>query len=99
MLSVTSELVAPATMKAVVYRGKGRLAIESVPVPRIGPGELLVRVESCGICPTDLKKIEHDLLLPPRIFGHESAGVIVATGEGVRQFAVGVWLVAFRPIP
>lgn len=99
MLSVTSELVVPATMKAVVYRGKGRLAIESVPVPRIGPGELLVRVESCGICPTDLKKIEHDLLLPPRIYGHETAGVIVATGEGVRQFAAGDRVVAFHHIP
>ena len=47
---------------------------------------MLVRVEACGICHTDLKKIEHNLLAPPRIFGHETAGVVVQTGERVRQF-------------
>ena len=86
-------------MNAAVYRGRGKLAIESVPVPRIGPGELLVRVEACGICPTDLKKIEHDLLPPPRIYGHETAGVVVRVGDGVRRFAVGDRVVAFHHIP
>ncbi|MGA2435945.1 MAG: Zn-dependent alcohol dehydrogenase, partial [Bryobacteraceae bacterium] len=42
-------------MRAAVYKGAGRVSIETVPVPEIGPGELLVRVESCGICHTDLK--------------------------------------------
>ena len=48
-------------------------------------GEILVRVEACGICHTDLKKIEYDLLAPPRIYGHETAGVVAAVGEGVTQ--------------
>ncbi len=86
-------------MKAAVYRGHGKLVIESVPVPEIGPGELLVRVECCGICPTDLKKIEYDLLPAPRIFGHEIAGVVAATGEGVGKFAVGDRVIAFHHIP
>ena len=49
-------------MKAVVYRGPGQLAVEDVPVPEPGPGEMLVRVDACGICPTDLKKIEAAVL-------------------------------------
>ncbi len=82
-----------------MYRGKGRVVVESVPVPGIGPGELLLRVESCGICHTDLKKIEHDLLAPPRIYGHETAGVVVAAGQGANGFAAGDRVVAFHHIP
>jgi len=86
-------------MRAAVYRGNSSLRVESVPVPRIGPGELLVKVESCGICPTDLKKIEHNLLPPPRIYGHETAGVVAAAGEGVAGYQVGDRVVAFHHIP
>ena len=60
-----------------------------VPTPQIGPGELLIRVEACGICHTDLKKIEYDLLAPPRIYGHETAGVVAQSGAGVTGFRAG----------
>jgi L-iditol 2-dehydrogenase len=73
----------PKTMRAVVYRGVNDLRLESVPVPRIGPNELLVRVAVCGVCPTDIKKIHHGTVPPPRIFGHETAGTIVKLGSGV----------------
>ncbi len=86
-------------MWAAVYRGKGRLSLEQLPVPEIGPGELLVRVEACGICHTDLKKIRSNLLPPPRIYGHEIAGVIVATGAGVHEYAVGDRVVVFHHVP
>ncbi len=82
-----------------MYRGHGKVSIDTVETPRIGAGELLLRVEACGICHTDLKKIEYDLLSPPRIFGHETAGVVVATGEGVTGFEVGDSVVAFHHIP
>jgi L-iditol 2-dehydrogenase len=65
----------------------------------IGAGELLVRVEACGICHTDLKKVEHDLLPPPRIYGHETAGVVVEAGAGVTRFQPGDRVVAFHHIP
>jgi L-iditol 2-dehydrogenase len=55
-------------MQAAVYRGNRTVSIDTVETPRIGPGELLVRVEACGICHTDLKKIEYDLLPAPRIY-------------------------------
>ncbi len=86
-------------MRAAVYVGRGRVEVRSVPVPRIGPGELLVRVESCGICHTDLKKIAYDLLEPPRIFGHETAGVVAAAGAGVNGFREGDPVAVFHHIP
>jgi L-iditol 2-dehydrogenase len=86
-------------MRAAVYRGNSQICVEPVPVPEIGPGELLVRVEACGICHTDLKKVEHNLLPPPRIFGHETAGVVVKTGAGVERFAPGDRVIAFHHVP
>jgi L-iditol 2-dehydrogenase len=70
----------PKTMRAVVYRGVNDLRLETVPVPRIGANELLVKVTVCGVCPTDIKKIQHGTVPPPRIFGHETAGTIVKIG-------------------
>ncbi len=89
----------PAIMRAAVYRGQGQVQVEEVPVPEIGPGEILIRVEACGICPTDLKKIAYDLLTPPRIYGHETAGVVAEVGPGVRKFAPGDRVVVFHHIP
>ncbi len=89
----------PATMKAAVYVGKQTVRVEDLDTPRIGPGELLVRVEACGICHTDLKKIEYDLLAAPRIFGHETAGTVVAVGESVTGHDIGARVVAFHHIP
>jgi L-iditol 2-dehydrogenase len=86
-------------MQAAVYLGKSRVAVQSVPTPTIGRGEILVRVEACGICHTDLKKIEYDLLAPPRIYGHETAGVVAAVGADVAQYAVGDRVIAFHHIP
>jgi L-iditol 2-dehydrogenase len=89
----------PETMKAAVYVGKQTVHIDEIPTPRIESGELLVRVEACGICHTDLKKIEYDLLPGPRIFGHETAGTVVAAGEGVTNYAPGDRVIAFHHIP
>lgn len=79
----------PKTMKAAVYRGRNDLRIETVPVPRIRADELLVKVAVCGICPTDIKKIQAGALPPPRIFGHETAGTIVRVGAKVGGFKAG----------
>ena len=76
-------------MRAVVYRGVDDLRVESVPVPRIASGDILVWVAACGVCPTDIKKIHYGTVPPPRIFGHETAGTIVKVGAKVRGFRVG----------
>src|SRR3954471_24146765 len=86
-------------MHAAVYRGESTVNVEEIPTPAIQPGEILSRVEACGICHTDLKKIEYNLLEPPRVYGHETAGVVAATGAGVTKFRPGDRVVAFHHIP
>jgi L-iditol 2-dehydrogenase len=93
------QLRIPASMTAVVYHGKNDMRLETVPVPVIGPGELLVRVHTCGICGTDLKKISIGSHSAPRIFGHETAGIIARVGEGVTAFQPGERVLFFHHMP
>jgi L-iditol 2-dehydrogenase len=86
-------------MGAAVYRGINDVRVETIPVPEIGAGEVLVKIHTCGICGTDLKKIHSGSHDAPRIFGHEMSGTIVRTGEGVRNFAVGDRVMAYHHIP
>jgi L-iditol 2-dehydrogenase len=89
----------PTTMRAAVYQGKDDVRLEEVPVPKIGPGELLLKVHTCGICGTDLKKISTGSHSAPRIFGHETAGVVVEAAAGVANFAIGDRVSVFHHIP
>ncbi len=89
----------PSTMKAAVYRGLNDVRLEEVPVPKIGRGEILVRVHTCGICGTDLKKISTGSHSAPRIFGHETSGLVARVGEDVSKFRVGDRVVVFHHIP
>jgi L-iditol 2-dehydrogenase len=89
----------PKTMLAMVYRGANDLRLERIPVPRIGPHELLVRVAACGVCPTDIKKIQYATVPPPRIFGHETSGTIVRTGARVRQWKIGDRVALHHHVP
>jgi L-iditol 2-dehydrogenase len=89
----------PATMQAAVYRGVNDVRLETVPVPKIGAGEMLVRVHSCGVCGTDLKKISTGSHSAPRIFGHETSGIVAAVGEGVRDYRPGDRVMIFHHIP
>jgi len=89
----------PATMQAAVYRGVNDVRLETVPVPAIGAGEMLVRVHSCGVCGTDLKKISTGSHSAPRIFGHETSGIVAAVGEGVTAYRPGDRVMVFHHIP
>ncbi len=86
-------------MQAAVYRGIDDVRLEIVPVPEIGPGEILVRVHTCGICGTDLKKIATGSHSAPRIFGHETTGVVAQVGEGVSNFQLDDRVMVFHHIP
>jgi L-iditol 2-dehydrogenase len=86
-------------MRAAVYRGVNDIRIETVPVPAIGPGELLVKIVTCGVCGTDLKKIHTGSHSAPRIFGHEMAGVVVRVGHGVQNFSIGDRVVVHHHVP
>jgi len=86
-------------MQAAVYHGVNDVRLESVPVPAIGAGEMLVRVHSCGVCGTDLKKISTGSHSAPRIFGHETSGVVAAVGSNVGQYRPGDRVMIFHHIP
>jgi len=86
-------------MQAAVYRAPDDVRTETIAIPEIGPGEVLVRIDTCGICGTDLKKIHTGSHAAPRVFGHEMAGTIAAVGEAVHGFKVGDRVMAFHHIP
>jgi L-iditol 2-dehydrogenase len=89
----------PSTMLAAVYRGVNDVRLETVPVPKIGPGEILLKVHTCGVCGTDLKKIATGSHSAPRIFGHETSGIVAAVGPEVKNFVPGDRVVVFHHIP
>lgn len=89
----------PSTMRAAVYRSKGEVRLETVAVPEIGADEILIKVHSCGICGTDLKKIATGSHSAPRIFGHETSGTVAAVGAHVTQFAPSDRVMVFHHIP
>jgi propanol-preferring alcohol dehydrogenase len=81
-----------ASMKAMALRRpKTPLVLEERPLPRPGDGELLLRVEACGVCRTDLHVVDGELEHPrlPIIPGHEIVGVVDAIGAGVQGFSIG----------
>ncbi len=89
----------PTTMRAAVYRGVNDVRVETIPVPEISVGEVLVKIHTCGICGTDLKKIHTGSHDAPRIFGHEMSGTVAKVGAGVTGFSVGDRVMAYHHIP
>lgn len=89
----------PKTMRAGVYRDKGVVRVEEVPVPEVLDGEVLIKVAACGICGTDIKKIFQRYVEPPQILGHELAGTVVAIGRGVSKWRLGDRVMSFHHTP
>lgn len=94
-------MTVPATMKAGLYYGSGRVGMVEQPVPAIGPREVLASVEACGICGSDTMQWYRD----PRAkngginTGHEIAGRVVQAGEGVEQYRPGQRVVITHHFP
>jgi L-iditol 2-dehydrogenase len=90
-------------MMAAVLYGKEHLEIESVAVPEIDPGDILVRVRAALTCGTDVKVFRRGyharMIVPPALFGHELAGDIVRVGDKVTRFRVGQRVVAANSAP
>ncbi len=85
-------------MRAVEYHSNNDIRIVDLPVPAIGPGELLVQLRACGLCASDVM----EWYMRPRapIYpGHEPAGVVVAVGQGVQQFNVGQRVFLHHHVP
>jgi L-iditol 2-dehydrogenase len=91
------------TMHAAILYGKEDVRLESVPVPAIGPGELLIRVKTALTCGTDVKVFRRGyhakMIQPPALFGHEMAGDVVAVGEGTPSFRIGDRVVSANSAP
>jgi L-iditol 2-dehydrogenase len=90
-------------MQAAVLYGKEDVRLESVPVPPVGSGELLIRVRTALTCGTDVKVFRRGyhakMIIPPALFGHEMAGDVVAVGDGITKFRVGQRIVAANSAP
>src|SRR6201989_2906367 len=78
-------------MKALLLSEDGRLDVVDNPMPRPAAGEILVRVEACGICGSDVHGYDgtSGRRIPPIVMGHEAAGIVAAVGAEVSGFAVG----------
>ncbi|PYT73478.1 MAG: Zn-dependent alcohol dehydrogenase [Acidobacteria bacterium] len=89
----------PKTMRAGVFREKGIVRVEEVPVPEVSDGEVLIKVAACGVCGTDIKKIFHRYVEPPQILGHELGGTVLAVGRGVNKWKPGDRVMSFHHVP
>jgi L-iditol 2-dehydrogenase len=88
-------------MKVVRFHAPGDVRIEEMPEPQAGPGDVKIRVRNCSTCGTDVKifKFGHHHIVPPRVMGHEIAGEVVATGDGVAGWAPGDRVQVIAAIP
>jgi L-iditol 2-dehydrogenase len=90
-------------MNAAVLYGKRDVRIEQIPIPRVGPGEVLVRIKAALTCGTDLKVYRQGfharMIVPPAVFGHELAGIVEEVGPGVDSFTPGMRVVAANSGP
>ncbi len=80
-------------MKSAVFYGRHDVRVEDWNMPAVGPEDVLIKVKACGVCGTDVHIYEGDKgaaeVTPPTILGHEFSGVIVETGENVKNFQPG----------
>jgi L-iditol 2-dehydrogenase len=85
-------------MRAAVYHSNSDIRVQEMPVPKIGPGELLMRIEASGICGSDVMQW-YRIRKAPLVLGHEVAGVVEDVGEGVKKFNRGDRITAAHHIP
>ena len=90
-------------MQAAVLYGPSQVAVETLPIPAIGPGDVLVRIAAAATCGTDLKVYLQGrharMLTPPSVFGHEFSGTVAAVGSRVQGFAPGMRVAANNSAP
>lgn len=85
-------------MRVAMYYNNKDIRIEEIPVPGIGPGELLIRIEASGICGSDVMEW-YRIKRAPLVLGHEIAGEVVEVGEGVDRYKKGDRVVASHHVP
>ena len=94
MVSIKNE----KTMRVLMYYSNKDVRVEEMPIPRIGPGEMLMKVVASGICGSDVMEwYRRDKV--PLVLGHEVAGEVISVGEGVEKFKVGDRVAATHHVP
>jgi len=85
-------------MRVARYYRRDDVRLEEMPIPEIGPGEILVQVKACGLCGSDLMEWYADSKAPT-VLGHEPVGLVSRVGSGVEGFAVGDRVFAHHHVP
>ena len=85
-------------MRVAMYYSNKDIRLEDMPIPQVGPGELLMRVVASGICGSDVMEW-YRIHKVPLVLGHEVAGVVVEAGEGVRGYKAGDRIIAAHHVP
>ena len=85
-------------MRVAMYYNNRDVRVEELPIPKIGPGEILIRVEASGVCGSDVMEW-YRLPKAPLVLGHEVAGEVVEVGEDVRKFKKGDRVIATHHVP
>ncbi len=86
-------------MKASVYYSKNDIRYEDVDIPEIGDGDMLIKMHACGLCGTDIHKMQHQTVIGPVILGHEVSGEIVKIGKEITHYQVGERVVTAIHVP
>lgn len=100
---MSSSAAGSGTMRAAVLRGREDVVVETVPLPRAGAGEVVLRISAALTCGTDAKVFRRGyhakMLRPPCLFGHEYAGIVEEVGPGVERVRVGDAVVGANSAP
>jgi len=73
-------------MQQLICTATDQIELCDIPIPEIGPGEMLIKMRMCGVCGTDLMKVQYESFAKPTALGHEVVGCVEQVGEGVTQF-------------
>lgn len=76
-------------MKAAVFYGAGDIRMEERPIPKAGPGQMVVKIDYCGVCGTDMEAYKFEIVKPVIVLGHENVATVYEVGEGVTKFKPG----------
>ena len=89
---------ASCVMRAAMYYNNRDVRLEEIPPPKIGPGELLLKVHASGVCGSDVMEW-YRIKKAPRVLGHEVTGELIETGEGVKNYRTGDRVVVSHHVP
>ena len=86
-------------LKSILLRNKGGVTLEELPIPKVGGSDLLVEMKTCGLCGTDIEKLQGDYIAAAPVLGHEASGVIREVGADLTGFSPGERIFPHHHVP